>query len=65
MKKTKKDQKPTTISADSDTSKQIQVPSPSSFSEFKTKLEKDDRKDYRESGFNRLFEKRFRRFMKD
>lgn len=49
----------------SDTSKQIQVPSPSSFSEFKTKLEKDDRKDYRESGFNRLFEKRFRRFMKD
>ena len=49
----------------SDTSKQVQVPSPSSFSEFKTKLEKDDRKDYRESGFNRLFEKRFRRFMKD
>lgn len=45
--------------------KEVIVPSASSFSEIKTKLEKDDKKDYREGGFSQLFEKRFRRYIKE
>lgn len=45
--------------------KDVSVPSTSSFSEAKVKLEKDDKKEYLEGCFDRIFEKRFRRFLKD
>jgi len=45
--------------------KGVIVPSTSSLSESKTKLEKDDKKEYREGGYDQLFEKRFRRYLKE
>lgn len=44
---------------------QTHVPAPSSFSEQKTILEKDNRKEYEEGGFDLMLQKRFRSFIKD